>query len=97
MGNFNIGKRQTSHESHKLDEFFSFFSLTDIIKSDTCFTKFRSSTIDLFITNKPNFFQKTNAIETGLSDNHKLICTFFKSCYDRLKPKIVYYRNYKKI
>ena len=67
-----------------------------MIKSDTCFTKFHSSTIDLFLTNKPNFFQKTNAIETGLRDHHKLICNFFKSCYDRLKPKIVYYRNYKK-
>ena len=64
--------------------------------SDICFTKSHSSTIDLFLTSKPNFFQKTNAIETGLSDHHKLICTFFKSCYDRLKPKIVYYRNYKK-
>ena len=24
------------------------------------------------------------------------ICTFFKSCFERLKPKIVYYRNHKK-
>ena len=67
-----------------------------IIKSNTRFTKFHSSTIGLFLTNKSNFFQKTNAIETGLSDHHKLISTFLKSCYDRLKPKIVYYRNYKK-
>ena len=35
------------------------------------------ATIDLFLTNKPNFFQKTNTIETGLSDHYKLICTFF--------------------
>ena len=96
MGDFNIDIRQTSPESHKLDEFCSLFSLTNIIKSDTCFPKFHSSTIDLFLTNKPNFFQKTNAIETGFRDHHKLICNFFKSCYDRLKPKIVYYRNYKK-
>ena len=67
-----------------------------MIKFDTCFTKFHSSTIDLFLTNKPNFFQKTKAIETGLSGHHKPIYTFLKSCYDRLKPKIAYYRNYKK-
>ena len=67
-----------------------------MIKFDTCFTKFHSSSIDLFLTNKPNFFQKTNAIETGLGDHQKFLCTFLKSCYDRLKPKIVYYRNYKK-
>ena len=47
-------------------------------------------------TNKPNFFQKANAIETGLCEHHKLVCAFFKSCFERLKPKIVYYRNYKK-
>ena len=70
---------------------------TNIIKSHTSSTKFHSSTIDLFLTNKPpNSFQKTNAIETGLSNHHKLICTFLKSCDNRLKPKIVYYRNYKK-
>ena len=77
MGDFNIDIRQTSPESHKLDKFCSLFSLTNIIKSETCFTKFHSSTIDLFLTNKPNFFQKTNAIETGLSDHHKLIMYFF--------------------
>ena len=96
MGDFNIDIRETSPESHKLDEFCSLFSLTNIIKSDTCFTKFHSSTIDLFLTNKPNLFKKTNAIETGLSDHHKLICTFFKSCFGRFQPKIVYYRNYQK-
>ena len=32
---------------------------------------------------------------TGLSDFHKLVSTFFKFYYSRLKPKIVYYRKYK--
>ena len=95
MRDIDIDIRQTSSESHKLDEFCSLFSLKNIIKSDTCFTKLHSSTIDLLLTNKPNF-KKTNAIETGLSDHQKLICTFSKSCFERLKPKIVYYRNYKK-
>ena len=35
------------------------------------------------------------ATETGLSDFHKLVSTFFKSHYSRLKTKIVYYRNSK--
>ena len=35
--------------------------------------EFHSSTIDLFLTNKPKSFQETNVIETGLSDHHKLI------------------------
>ena len=96
MGDINVDIRQTSPELQKLDEFCSLFSLRNITKFDTSFTKFRSPTIGLFLTNKSNFFQKSNAIEIGLSDHHKLICTFFQPCYDRLKPKIVYYRNCKK-
>ena len=49
----------------------------------------------LILTNKPSSFQKTMATKTGLSDFHKLVSTFFKFYYSRLKPKIVYYRNYK--
>ena len=96
VGDFNINIRQASPESHKLDEFLSLFSLTNIIKSNTCFTN--SLTIDLFLINKPNFFQKKkkNAIETGFSDHYKVICTFLKSCYDKLKPKTFCYRSYKK-
>ena len=41
--------RQSSPVSLKLDEFCSLVSLTNIIKSDTCFTKFFSSPIDLFL------------------------------------------------
>ena len=48
MEYFNVDIRQTSPESHKLDEFCSLFSLTNIIKCDTFYTKFHSSTIDLF-------------------------------------------------
>ena len=35
------------------------------------------------------------ATETGLSDFHELVSTFFKSHYSRLKSKILYYRNQK--
>ena len=40
-------------------------------------------------------FQKTRATETGISNYHKLISTFFKSRYTRLTPEIIYYRNFK--
>ena len=35
------------------------------------------------------------ATKPGLSYFHKLVSTFFKSLYSRLKLEIVYYRNYK--
>ena len=40
-------------------------------------------------------FQVTNTSETGLSDCHKLILSFMKSYISRLKPKTIFYRNYK--
>ena len=40
-------------------------------------------------------FQKTHVSETGLSDYHKLITTFFKTNFSRLRPKVLSYRNYK--
>ena len=58
MGDFNINIKQTSPESHKLDECCSLIRLTNIIKSDTCFPKFHSSTIDLYLINKPKFISK---------------------------------------
>ena len=40
-------------------------------------------------------FQAANTTETGLSDCHKLISSFMKSYISRLKPKTIFYRNYK--
>ena len=50
----------------------------------------------MILINKRNCFQKTKVTETGLSDFHKLISTFLRSHFSRLKPKAIYYRNYKK-
>ena len=52
--------------------------------------------IDLFLTNKPRSFQFTSATETGLSDYHRLITTFMKSHFSRLKSKIIHYHHFKR-
>ena len=54
------------------------------------------SIIDLILTNKPLHFQKTHVVETGLSDYHKMISTFFKASSSKLRTKVIYYRSYKK-
>ena len=84
-----------SYEHDKLEEFCNLFDLSNLIKSNTCFTKTHSSKIDLILTNNSNSFQKSGTTETGLSDFHKLISTFFKPHFPRLSPKAIYYRNYK--
>ena len=65
-----------------------------MIKSETCYTKNHRSLIDLFFTNKPLSFQKTHAIETGLSDYQKLISTYFKSWFSKATPKVIKHRKY---
>ena len=96
MGDFNIDLKIKSFGFNKLDQFCDLFNLTKLIKTETCFAKSHKSFIDLFLTNKPLSFQKTHVTETGLSDYHKLIWTFLKSHFTRLRPKVITYRNYKK-
>ena len=131
MDDFNIDVNLPSHEHYKLEGFCNFFDLSNLIKSNICFTKTHSSKIDLtlswrgllyietsplicranqwtgfymitasvmkelILTNNSNSFQKSGTTETGLSDFHKLISTFFKSHFSRLSRKAIYYRNYK--
>ena len=64
-------------------------------KNHKSFSKNYKSTIHFFTTNKPNCFQHTYITETGLSDFHKMIDTFFKTKITRLKPRKIYYRNHK--
>ena len=70
--------------------------MVNLIHSETCLMKNHKSTIDLFLTNNSKSFFKTHTTERGLSDYHKLISTFFKSKAPNLKPKVIFYRNYKK-
>ena len=95
MGGFNIDVNLSSHEHDKLEEFCNLFDLSNLTKSNTCFTKKHNSKIDLILKNNSNSFQKSGTTETGLSDFNKLIIIFFKSHFSRLSPKAIYYRTYK--
>ena len=96
MGDFNIDIKYKGLCYGKLDTFCDLSNLTNLIHSETCLMKNHKSTIDLFLTNKPKLFFKTYTTEAGLSDYHKLIATFFKSKAPKLKPKVIFHRNYKK-
>ena len=96
MGDFNFDINKDDAIGHyKLDVFCDTLNLTNLVKSETCYTNNHKSTIDLFLTNKPRSFQFTSVTETGLSDYHRLITTFIKSHSSRLKPKNIHYGNFK--
>ena len=98
VGDFNIDLNKTDGIGfEKLEECCDNFNLTNIVKRNTCFTENDKSTMDLLLTNKPMSFQVTNTTGTGLSDCHKLISSFMKSYISGLKPKTIFYRNYKNI
>ena len=81
------------------NSFFYYIELLNfklfLIKQETCFTKNNKSLIDLSLTKRPFYIQHAEASETGLSDFHILIFSFFKCQYSRLKPKVIHYRNYR--
>ena len=67
-----------------------------MINKPTCFKNpDKPSCIDLILTNCSRSFQNSCAIETGLSDFHKLVVTVIKTAYKKSKPKIITYRSYK--
>ena len=97
MGDFNIDiTKEDCSGFDKLEGLCDTFNLTNLIKSETCYANNHKSIIDLFFTNKPLSFQGTSTAEIGLNNCHKLISTFIRSFVSRLKPKTIFFRNYKK-
>ena len=76
--------------------FCEIYNCKKLIKGNTCFKNpLKSSCIDLIITDRPKSFQKSVAVETVLSDFHKMTLTVMKVFYKKQNPNIVTYRNYK--
>ena len=71
------------------------YNFKSLIKDPTCFKNPENpSCIDLILTNSPYSFQNYCVIETGLSDFHKMTVSVMKTTFQKLKPKIVNYRDY---
>ena len=69
MGDYNIDVNKDEAIGHdKLDAFCNTLNLTNLLKSDTCYTNNHKSTADLFLTSRPRSFQFTSVTETGHSD-----------------------------
>ena len=97
IGDLNIDLNIPNHDKkHLLEDMCDTFDLTNMVKEKTCFMSAVGSSIDLILTNKPKSFYKTIAIETGLSDHHKMVVTFLRNHISlKLKPKNIEYRNTK--
>ena len=99
IGDLNIDLKVTNNDKkHFLEDLCDTFDFTNMIKAKTCFMSIEGSSIDVMLTNKPRSFYKTITIETGLSDHHKMVVSFFRSHYNlKLKPKNIIYRDTRNI
>ena len=89
LGDFNM-----TPEDKNMQLFAESFNLENLIKEPTCFKR-SPSCIDLIITSRKPYCEKTCLIETGLSDFHKLVAVSLKTQKLKTPPKRKLYREYK--
>ena len=86
-----------SMEDNKMKHFFESYNLKSLIKIPTCcINPKHPSYADLILTNKPRNFQNSCMIETSMSDfSHKMTITVFRMQFHKLKPRVLFYRDFK--
>ena len=93
---FLVGDFNAEPHDHFLADFCDVCNFKSLIKVPTCFKNpERLTSIDVMLTNSYRSFQNSCAIQTGLSDFHKMIVTILKTCIQKKEPKIIQYRDYK--
>ena len=92
--NIDISNKRKDNNNFLLD-LCDTFSLQNIIPGKTCHKSNAGTSVDIMLTNRPRSFHKTSIFETGISNHHKLIFSFFRSYFTRLPPKPIKYRKYK--
>ena len=91
LGDFNVETKEPCMQS-----FLELYGLRNLISEPTCYKNpEKPSSIDLILTNSSSSFQNSCAIETGLSNFHKMTITVMKTTFHKLKPKLIYYGDYK--
>ena len=90
MGDFN-----TQPNDKNFQAIYQSHDLYNLIKNKTCFKSPSETCIDLIFTNKKRSFRNTCAIDTGVSDFHRMVFTQLKLTFQKLPPKTIFYRDYK--
>ena len=91
LGGFN----STMSEKPMMD-FCEMYNLQNLIKEPTCYKNANNpSSIDVILTNRKSSFQNSMAIETGLSDHHKMTITVLKLKFKKKEPITIKFRSYK--
>ena len=86
-GDFNAGLEDAPIKNCCLT-----YNLTSMINKPTCHKNTeKPSCIDLILTNCPRSSQNSCALETGLSDFHKMVAYIMKTTFRKMEPKVIKY------
>ena len=97
IGDLNIDVSDpVKDRNNYLPDFVDTLLLSNLINRKTFHKNLSGTTIDITLTNRPNCFQKTSTIVTGLSDFHKMIISRLKTTFKKIPPKTIIFRDYKK-
>ena len=92
LGDFNVEMK-----NRDMEEFCKDYNLKSFIQVPTCYKSPNNlQCTDITLKNSQRSFQISYAIETSLSDFHRMTVTVMKASFRKLKPKIINYRNYKR-
>ena len=91
IGDFNL-----TEKSMVLQDFMQRLNFKNVIKELTFFKSNCPTCIDLILTSDTGKVSNTRTIEIGLSDFHVMVTTSLKGSFQKKKPKIITYRDYKK-
>ena len=87
MGDLNIDTQKNGADTnHYPSDLCDTFSLVNLISSSTCFKSLSGTSIDVFLANRTRSFHNAAITETGMSDHHKLIASFFRSHFVQILP-----------
>ena len=79
-----------------MSSFCDTFALISLIKEPTCYINpDNPSYLDIILTKKPLRSQSSCVVETGLSDFHRMILTVTKMTFQKLKRRVLNYKDYK--
>ena len=71
-----LGDLNVSSAEHSMKDFCQMYKFHNLINEPTCYKNANNpSYIDVILTNRKRSFQDSMAVETGLSDHHKVVVT----------------------
>ena len=96
MGDININMLNEDTKSEKVTELLQVYNLKNCVDAPTCFKGNSPSLIDICFVSKKRRFGSCLNYKCGLSDFHNMIVINTKLSLAKRKPKVIFYRSYKK-